>query len=404
MSTIVKKPSATMISSSFRETTSADACTLTDGIRLHSVHENVIMPWIGYGTYRLGKDQATKATFQALKCGYRAIDTAFIYGGETTETLVGEAIRAAIGKGIIKDRSELFITTKHWRKYHGYEPTLECLRLSLQRLKLDYIDLWLMHWPGPAWSTMNRRNDVVAEDPWHYATTSANEMAKLRSETWRAMEDSVRAGQVRAIGVSNMTVQHLMKLKETAELWPPAVNQVELHPLYPQTDLLEYCAKEGIVVQAYSSLGGQDTGQAKWKELLGSGVQFERGSDEKTTLSTKKVNKQPKAKFDLLHASPVLDLAQTLQVTPAQVLLRWALDQNCPVIPKTTSEERMMENANALKAGQLSSEQVGNLRDTLLQQVRINNPEAVADENDSNLKAITRLAWRRDPLRHLAFE
>ncbi|GKY95859.1 hypothetical protein MPSEU_000546500 [Mayamaea pseudoterrestris] len=333
-----------MISSSFRETTSADACTLTDGVRLHSVHENVILPWIGYGTYRLGKEQASKATLQALECGYRAIDTAFIYGGEQN-----------------------------------------CRR-------------------RPAWSTMNRRNDVVAEDPWHYATTSANEMAKLRSETWRAMEDSVRAGQVRAIGVSNMTVQHLMKLKETAELWPPAVNQVELHPLYPQTGLFEYCAKEGIVLQAYSSLGGQDTGQAKWKELLGSGVQFERGSDEKTTLSTKKVNKQPKAKFDLLHASPVLDLAHRLQVTPAQVLLRWALDQNCPVIPKTISEERMMENANALKAGQLSSEQVGNLRDTLLQQLRINNPEAVADGNDSQFEAITRLAWRRDPLRHLAFE
>ena len=378
----------------FQETTASVATSLTHGIRLYSPHDNVIMPWIGYGTYRLGKDQAEKATLQAIQSGYRAIDTAFIYGGETTESLVGQAIQSAIQSGTIQSREDLFITTKHWRKYHGYEPTLECLRLSLERLQVDSIDLWLMHWPGPAWTTMNRRNDLVADDPWHYSTTSHKDMAHLRSETWRAMEDACRQGRVRAIGVSNMTVQHLKTLKQTATLWPPAVNQVELHPLYPQTELLEYCAKEGIVVQAYSSLGGQDTGKAKWKEMLGmNGATSE-------SLKKSKAKASSTAKLDLMHSAPVVELAQEINATAAQVLLRWALDQNCPVIPKTSSQERMMENAGAFTASRLSSDDVIRLRDSLLELVKSNNPTTASD----NLESLTRLAWRRDPLRHLEFD
>jgi hypothetical protein len=212
-----KRPDATRRMQSrrdyFQERSAADASTLTDGVRLSSPHDDVIMPWIGYGTYRLGKEQAFTATLQALESGYRAIDTAFIYGGETTETKVGQAIQTAIQKGIVKSRDEIFMTTKHWRKYHGYEQSLECLRLSLERLQVDYVDLWLMHWPGPAWTTMNRQNDVVDEDPWHYSITSPADMARLRSEMWRAMEDACRQGLVRAIGVSNMTTQHLKTFK-----------------------------------------------------------------------------------------------------------------------------------------------------------------------------------------------
>ncbi|EEC45901.1 predicted protein, partial [Phaeodactylum tricornutum CCAP 1055/1] len=258
----------------------------------------VILPWVGFGTYKLGKTQAMSATLQALQQGYRGIDTAFIYGGETTERLVGQALNQAFQKGIVHSREEIFLTTKHWRKYHGYDLTMECLRLSLNRLDTSYLDLYLMHWPGPAWTTMCRNKDE-------------------RAETWRAMEDAYRQGLVRAIGVSNMTVQHLRKLKESASIWPPACNQVEVHPLYPQTDLLEYCQREGIVVQAYASLGGQDTGNI--------------------------------ATSDLLHAEPVLLLAKIHSVTPAQVLLRWGLEKQCAMIPKTTKVTRLRENAGALR-------------------------------------------------------
>lgn len=182
---------------------------------------------MGFGTYRLGKEQAEAAVLQAIKCGYRAIDTAFIYGGEATEKLVGQAIQKALNEGIISSRAELFVTTKHWRKYHGYEPTLKCIGMSLKRLQLPYVDLWLMHWPGPAWSTMNRLKSVQALDPWHYAATTPENMAAQRAETWRGMEEALRRGLCRSIGVSNFSVAHLETLKTTAVVWPPAVNQVE---------------------------------------------------------------------------------------------------------------------------------------------------------------------------------
>lgn len=106
----------------------------------------IIMPWIAFGTYKLGGslDTVRRAVFDALSAGYRHIDTAFIYGQEKTEIQVGLAIRDALQQNILASRQEVFITTKHWRTHHGYEPTLECLKLSLQRLQLDYIDLWLM--------------------------------------------------------------------------------------------------------------------------------------------------------------------------------------------------------------------------------------------------------------------
>lgn len=230
----------------FHITTAAKAQSFTDGVRLASLlatentnsNENhghsgddlpvdVIMPWMGFGTYRLGRTETIPAVLQALEVGYRAIDTAFIYGGEKTEALVGQAIQQAIERGIIRAREEVFLTTKHWRKYHGYELTQQCLKQSLRRLSVEFVDLYLMHWGGPAWSTMNREKQYVEQNPWHYATTSESDMAAVRAETWRVMEDALRQGKVRSIGVSNFTVQHLQTLKKTATIWPPAVNQVE---------------------------------------------------------------------------------------------------------------------------------------------------------------------------------
>lgn len=376
-------------SSSFRETTAAAATCLTDGVLLATPHDpamRVIMPWVGFGTYKLGKQLAGPAVLQAIvEAGYRSIDTAFIYGGETTETAVGLAIQQALGTALAS-RDDIFVTTKHWRKYHGYEATTKCLALSLSRLQLDYIDLYLMHWPGPAYTSMHRKKEVVQENPWYYAadnTKNSQDMQHERAETWRAMEDASRKGLVRAIGVSNMTVEHLKKLKETATLWPPAVNQVECHPLYPQTELREYCQQEGIVLQAYASLGGQDTGKAKWNDLLG---------DQNGKPTPKK------SKSDLLHAPAVIELAREVQATPAQLLLRWGLERGCVIISKTASKERMLENADIFRF-RLTHEQIDGLQEELLSKVKENNPEEVA----KGVESLTRLCWRNDPFRHLDF-
>jgi diketogulonate reductase-like aldo/keto reductase len=381
--------SSSSASSSFRETSAADATCLTDGVLLATPHDpslRVIMPWVGFGTYKLGKQMAGPAVTQAIvEAGYRSIDTAFIYAGETTEAAVGLAIQEGISKGVLQSRADMFITTKHWRKYHGYDATTKCFALSLKRLQLDYIDLYLMHWPGPAYTSMHRKKEVVEADPWFYAaenTKNVQDMQHERAETWRAMEDACRKGSVRAIGVSNMTVELLKKLKETATLWPPAVNQVEYHPLYPQTELKKYCEEEGIVLQAYASLGGQDTGKELWNQLLGN-------PNGKPT-----PKKAPKS--DLLHAPAVTKLAQEVQATPAQLLLRWGLERGCVIIPKSASKERMLENADIFKF-RLTHEQVDGLQEELLSKVKENNPEQGAN----GVENLTRLCWRNDPFRHL---
>ncbi|KAL9183500.1 hypothetical protein ACHAXT_004356 [Thalassiosira profunda] len=334
----------------------------------------VLMPWLGFGTYRLGQRKARSTTFEALKTGYRHIDTAFVYGGQTTEIEVGKAIEDALQHGILQNREELFVTTKQWREYHGYEKSLACLDKSLERLGLEYVDCWMMHWPGPCWHAKPRqekgmkRDRAVADDnendPWAHAKEGMGEgeIAALRAETWRAMEDAYRLGKARCIAVSNFTTRHLQTLKQTATLWPPAVNQVECHPYYPQNELLEYCHQEGIVVQAYSALGGQDGTKAKWKALGGK----------------------------LLEADPVTAAAKRLstakkRVTPAQVLLRWALQRNCMVVPKTSSPQRMRENADIFDFSLTEEE---------MQEISILAPSVESEG---------RLCWRTEPLRMLDF-
>uniref|UniRef100_A0A7S0NP81 NADP-dependent oxidoreductase domain-containing protein n=1 Tax=Calcidiscus leptoporus TaxID=127549 RepID=A0A7S0NP81_9EUKA len=314
---------------------------------------SVLMPWIGVGTYKMANAQ--EAVGAALQIGYRHVETAFIYSGEKTETEVGKALATALEGGLRRD--EVFVTTKHWRAYHGFEPALACLQKSLRRLQLSHVDLWLMHWPGPAYTTMNRRKDLMEEHgPWHYAATSEAEMPAVRAATWRAMEHALGAGQVRAIGVSNFSIRHLETLKRTATVWPPAVNQVEMHPLYPQKELLEYCRGEGIVVQAYASLGGQDASKKTLAALGG----------------------------PLLTSPPVVAAAADHDVSAAQVLLRWALQKGAAVIPKASSQRRLLDNAR-------------------LFHFHLTDAEVLAiDELDRGDAG--RLCWRNDPLRMLDWE
>ncbi len=178
------------------------------------------MPVIGFGTWQI-LFRTSQKVLQALQTGYRLLDTAKIYGNEKG---VGEAIR---NSGI--DRGEIFVTTKLWNGDQGYDHAHKAFEASLQRLGLDYIDLYLIHWPG--FSTVRRR------------------------ESWRALQEIYKSGRAKAIGVSNYMVKHIHELLEYAEV-PPAVNQIEFHPfVYSQQRLvLELCQQQGIIIEAYSPL------------------------------------------------------------------------------------------------------------------------------------------------------
>lgn len=365
---------------------------------------NIDMPIIGFGTYKFksGSGEAETAVINALQVGYRSVDTAFIYGGEQTEKEVGRAIiRALSVSGNKLSRRDIFLTTKQWRAYHGYEPTMQCFQKSLVKLQTDYIDLYLIHWPGPAYNTMNRRKDVMAESPdgpFVYAKQGheLDQIQHLRSETWRAMEDLLYQGKCRAIGVSNFTIRHLEALKKTARVWPPAVNQIECHPYNPQTELVEYCKKEGIAVVAYASLGGQDTGKKTWNVLGGR----------------------------LLERLEIQEIADKYRKTPAQVLLRWATQQGIGVIPKSGNVEHMKQSLEAVCGGdwklvgeddndnvssqqQQEQQQQGLRPDDMqtisnLDQSKIVNANVGSGSVGWNEKA--RLCWVRDPLKMLDFD
>jgi diketogulonate reductase-like aldo/keto reductase len=175
------------------------------------------IPAIGFGTWKIVP--AKDAVLSALDAGYRLIDTARIYGNERG---VGKAIRES---GL--DRSEIFVTTKLWNASQGYDSALAAFDKSLDRLGLDYVDLYLIHWP----------------------------VTGKRADSWRALEEIHASGRARAIGVSNYTVKHLEELLATSKV-VPAVNQVEFHPfLYKeQAELLKFCSSKGILVEAYSPL------------------------------------------------------------------------------------------------------------------------------------------------------
>lgn len=179
----------------------------------------VEMPYIGLGTWQVkDRQEGVQAVKSAITAGYRAIDTAVIYQNEE-----------AVGLGIKESgvpREELFITTKVYNDAQGYAATHQSFRESLERLQLDYVDLYLIHWP--------------ITEKYH--------------ETWRAMEEIYAAGQAKAIGISNFHPQHIEDLLQTAKI-KPMVNQIELHPQLNQKELVAYCHSQDIAVTAYSPLG-----------------------------------------------------------------------------------------------------------------------------------------------------
>lgn len=183
-----------------------------------TLHNGVKMPWFGLGVFKVKEgSEVVESVKAAIKNGYKSIDTAAVYKNEEG---VGQALKEA---GV--PREELFITTKVWNSDQGYESTLQAFETSLEKLGLDYLDLYLIHWP----------------------------VAGKYKETWKALEKLYKDGRVRAIGVSNFHVHHLKDLLADAEI-KPMVNQVEYHPHLAQTELLEFCKAEGIQMEAWSPL------------------------------------------------------------------------------------------------------------------------------------------------------
>ena len=177
----------------------------------------VKMPSIGFGTYKSGNDKETaKIIKYALKIGYRQIDTASFYGNEVG---IGNGIKES---GI--NREDIFLVTKLWNDDHGYDKTIEAFNKSLERLQVDYIDLYLVHWPN-----------------------------KLNSETWKAFEYLYKTGKVKSIGVCNFKIGHLEELKKTAQIMP-MVNQIEIHPQSSKNDMLSYCEENNIQLVAWSPI------------------------------------------------------------------------------------------------------------------------------------------------------
>ncbi len=234
------------------------------------------MPVIGYGTYLAPDDTAgARSILDALEAGYRLIDTASVYGNEKT---VGRAVRESS-----VPREEIFITSKVWNTDQGYDTTLGAFDASLNRLGMDYLDLYLIHWPIPAGYEEDYR--------------------KLNRETWKAMERLYKEGQVKAIGVSNFLPHHLEALMEEADIMP-MVNQLEINPRYHQTETVAFCREHGILVES-------------WGPLARGGVLEE----------------------------PVLRrIADKHKKSVAQICLRWELQRGIVPLPKSMHADRIRAN------------------------------------------------------------
>ncbi|TDN88800.1 diketogulonate reductase-like aldo/keto reductase [Salegentibacter sp. 24] len=233
------------------------------------------IPNVGFGTYKATDQEGIEAVSTAISSGYSLIDTAAIYGNEEA---VGKGIKAS---GVA--REDFCVTTKLWRESLGYESTKKEFEKSLKRLDLDYIDLYLIHWPANAKNYTN----------WQ----------KTNADTWRAMEELQAEGKIKSIGVSNFFQEHLEALFQTANIIP-AINQIEFHPGYWQQELTEYCKKQNIVVESWSPLAR--------------GKVFEN---------------------EVLKA-----IAKKHDKSVSQVCLRWIIQHDVIAIPKSTSPRRIQEN------------------------------------------------------------
>lgn len=248
---------------------------LTDTITLKN---GVEMPCIAYGTWQTPDGEITReGVCAAINAGYRHIDTAAAYGNEAS---VGEGIRLS---GV--NREDLFITTKLWVADFGYENTLKACEESLKKLGLDYIDLYLIHWPCVK----------KVDENWK----------EINADVWKAFEKLYKNGKIRSIGLSNFLPEHIEELKNSCEIMP-MVNQIEYHPGYLQNEVVDYCKKENIVIEAWSPLG--------------SGA--------------------------VLTDKTLLKIAEKYNKSVAQICIRFALQNGIIPLPKSVNADRIVNNAS----------------------------------------------------------
>ena len=247
-------------------------------MKSYTLNNGVSIPVLGFGTWKAENGEvAYQAVLEALKAGYRHIDTAAIYKNEES---VGRAIRDS---GI--PRQEIFVTTKLWNTIHSYDETRHAFEESMEKLGLDYLDLYLIHWPNP--------KPLRENDEW-----------KTRNaEVWRAMEDLYKEGKIRAIGVSNFLPHHLDALLETARIIP-AVNQVRLAPGVYQEEVVDYCREKGILLEAWGPFG----------------------------------------QGELFDKTEVQEIADKYGKSVAQIALAWSLAEGFLPLPKSVTASRIQSN------------------------------------------------------------